>query len=312
MEALVAVLAHEGAGGGAYADAFEWAVLFLEAVLKDGLLSQIWANLASPTLPVNRVQVVLLKILDGLTDRLAKVANGTTSTALMPLESYVFLALEFKRLRDEFFFRRQAPSGDSGDGKEEGKETTEEEVEENDTDARLQIEMEDLSDALLLLLQIFSAVALSDSAENARLKTALAEAGLLQTVIETLGLLYQEAQTTSTGAGTRKWDDPPAMKRDLVRVVANMVHAHTANQDLVRTLEGIPLVLNCCQVDDLNPYMREWGILAVRNLCEDNEANQQIISSMQYVGVADNPELTRMGLKVVMEGGQFRLRKLDE
>ncbi|ELR23884.1 spinocerbellar ataxia type 10 family protein [Acanthamoeba castellanii str. Neff] len=295
MEALVAVLAHEGAGGGAYADAFEWAVLFLEAVLKDGLLSQIWANLASPTLPV---QVVLLKILDGLTDRLAKVANGTTSTALMPLESYVFLALEFKRLRDDAERR-------SGDGKEEGKETTEEEVEENDTDARLQIEMEDLSDALLLLLQIFSAVALSDSAENARLKTALAEA-------ETLGLLYQEAQTTSTGAGTRKWDDPPAMKRDLVRVVANMVHAHTANQDLVRTLEGIPLVLNCCQVDDLNPYMREWGILAVRNLCEDNEANQQIISSMQYVGVADNPELTRMGLKVVMEGGQFRLRKLDE
>ena len=51
MEALVAVLAHEGAGGGAYADAFEWAVLFLETVLKDGLLSQIWANLASPTLP---------------------------------------------------------------------------------------------------------------------------------------------------------------------------------------------------------------------------------------------------------------------
>jgi hypothetical protein len=58
--------------------------------------------------------------------------------------------------------------------------------------------------------------------------------------------------------------------------------------------------------------MREWGILAVRNLCEDNEANQQIISSMQYVGVADNPELTRMGLRVVMEGGKFRLRKLDE
>jgi transposase-like protein len=101
----------------------------------------------------------------------------------MPLESYVFLALEFKRLRDVFFFRRQAPSGASGDGKEEGKETTEEEVEENDADARLQIEMEDLSDALLLLLQIFAAVALSDSAENARLKTALAEAGLLQTVI---------------------------------------------------------------------------------------------------------------------------------
>ncbi len=100
----------------------------------------------------------------------------------MPLESYVFLALEFKRLRDVFFYRRQAPS-DGGDGKAEGNGTTEGEVEDNGADARLQIEMEDLSDALLLLLQIFAAVALSDSAENARLKTALAEAGLLQTVI---------------------------------------------------------------------------------------------------------------------------------
>jgi hypothetical protein len=78
------------------------------------------------------------------------------------------------------------------------------------------------------------------------------------TCAETLGILYQDAQPGGDAPITaavvrRRWDDPPAMKRDLVRVVANMVHAHTANQDLVRNLEGIPLVLNCCQVDDHNP-----------------------------------------------------------
>lgn len=50
----------------------------------------------------------------------------------------------------------------------------------------------------------------------------------------------------------------------------------------------------------------------MRNLCEDNEANQQIISSMQFVGTAETPELTRMGLQVVMENGKFRLRSLTD
>lgn len=57
--------------------------------------------------------------------------------------------------------------------------------------------------------------------------------------------------------------------------------------------------------------MREWGILAVRNLCEDNDANQQIISSMQFVESAENPELTQLGLRVVMEHGKLHLRKID-
>jgi hypothetical protein len=99
VEALMAVLAHEGDSGGSYADAFEWVVLFLEGAFKAGLLPEIWASIASgdlscvvtlpplvmmATLPnqrcsVNKAQVLLLKILDGLTDRLAKVTDGYAS-----------------------------------------------------------------------------------------------------------------------------------------------------------------------------------------------------------------------------------------
>jgi hypothetical protein len=105
VEALMAVLAHEGDSSGSYADAFEWVVLFLEGAFKAGLLPEIWASIASgdlscvatlpplvamATLPnqawlcsarcsVNKAQVLLLKILDGLTDRLAKVTDGYAS-----------------------------------------------------------------------------------------------------------------------------------------------------------------------------------------------------------------------------------------
>jgi beta-phosphoglucomutase-like phosphatase (HAD superfamily) len=104
----------------------------------------------------------------------------------MPFESYVFLVVELKRLRDVFFSRRHNSATVEGgdDGKEalpvdERQDEEEEEANQHTTHT----EMEHLSDALLLLLQIFAAVASSDSAENARLKTTLAEAGLLETVI---------------------------------------------------------------------------------------------------------------------------------
>lgn len=77
------------------------------------------------------------------------------------------------------------------------------------------------------------------------------------------------------------------MKRDLVRVVANMVHAHSTNQDLVssllysapdlsglttgkqvRKLDGIPLVLNCCRVDDDNPCTAPLFIFHRNNALE--------------------------------------------
>ena len=44
---------------------------------------------------------------------------------------------------------------------------------------------------------------------------------------------------------------------------------------------AVELVLSQCQVDDLSPMAREWGLFAVRNLCEASVAVQDRIRSMK-------------------------------
>lgn len=38
--------------------------------------------------------------------------------------------------------------------------------------------------------------------------------------------------------------------------------------------------------------IREWSILAIRNLCEDNQENQKIIENLNKLGDAKNPIVT--------------------
>jgi len=165
----------------------------------------------------------------------------------MPLDSYTFLAQEFIRLMGLFFERRKGFRGQE-DIKEQERE-------------RYRAEMENVSDVIILLLQIFAAVASVDSSQDAQLKAALVEAGLLDSVIgsscifelfplyypvaqirfcvEALGHLSRDSQ--SGQATLAEWEDPPAMKRDLVRVVANMVHRNASNQDHVLLSEFLPM-----------------------------------------------------------------------
>ena len=42
-----------------------------------------------------------------------------------------------------------------------------------------------------------------------------------------------------------------------------------------------------CGLDDNNPYGREWGVLALRNLTEGNQKNQDYIKEMNPVKVKE-------------------------
>jgi Spinocerebellar ataxia type 10 protein domain len=69
---------------------------------------------------------------------------------------------------------------------------------------------------------------------------------------------------------------------DLVKVIANACYSCFAAQEAVRHHNGIPLVLCHCNIDHTSPFLREWGIMAVRNICAGNTANQvQARSYMQ-------------------------------
>jgi len=79
-------------------------------------------------------------------------------------------------------------------------------------------------------------------------------------------------------------------KKDLVRLLSNLCYQNTANQNEVREHKGIELLLDCSQADGRNPLITQWVVLAVRNLCENNPENQEVIRSIEAKGKMPDAE----------------------
>ena len=56
------------------------------------------------------------------------------------------------------------------------------------------------------------------------------------------------------------------------------------------------------QWDDENPLVREYGLWAVRNLCEGNEFIQESIGSLRACSTVDSPDLQQMGMQLELDG----------
>ncbi|KAI4493048.1 hypothetical protein M0802_009696 [Mischocyttarus mexicanus] len=85
-------------------------------------------------------------------------------------------------------------------------------------------------------------------------------------------------------------------KAALIRVIGNMSYKNKQCQDIVRETDTIPLLFDCCNIDARNPLIMQWTILAIRNLCEGNLDNQDVIRNSTKVGVMDNTFLKEIGL----------------
>ncbi|KAL5217362.1 hypothetical protein ABZP36_018046 [Zizania latifolia] len=98
-------------------------------------------------------------------------------------------------------------------------------------------------------------------------------------------------------------------RRDLVAVIANCLLTSKKVQDEVRQLDGIMLLLQQCVVDEENPYLREWGLFAVKNLLEGNVENQKEVSELKMQEPVITPEIADIGLRVEidMETGHPKL-----
>lgn len=94
-------------------------------------------------------------------------------------------------------------------------------------------------------------------------------------------------------------------KTKLVRALANLSYRNQRNQELAREMEIMQSIFECTNVDARNPLIKEWSILAIRNLCEENSENQEIVRQLTRVGDAANPVLQEFGI----ESGVFRIKK---
>ncbi|XP_073694573.1 ataxin-10 [Garra rufa] len=109
-------------------------------------------------------------------------------------------------------------------------------------------------------------------------------------------------------------DTHPALsfKAHLIRLIGNLCHGHVVNQDKVRELDGIALILDNCSIDSNNPFISQWAVFAIRNILEHNLENQKLIQGLRTQGVADDTMLREMGFRVEERDGSLLLRPLKK
>jgi len=116
----------------------------------------------------------------------------------------------------------------------------------------------------------------------------------------------------------------------LVRVIGNLSYRCKENQDLLRNIDvpvpqhekmdeimlkkctvsetsteslrnGLHVVLSCTSFAYGCFTLREWAIVAIRNLLEGNDANQEEVARLEAQQAIDTPELQKLGVKVKLD-----------
>ncbi|KAG2469270.1 ataxin-10 isoform X1 [Polypterus senegalus] len=101
-------------------------------------------------------------------------------------------------------------------------------------------------------------------------------------------------------------------KAYLIRLIGNLCYKNPENQNKVRELDGIPLILDNCCIDGNNPFINQWAIFTIRNVLEDSQENQEIIRQMKSQGVADPSTLRDLGFCVEERDGRLLLKPVKK
>ncbi|XP_053574983.1 ataxin-10 [Bombina bombina] len=144
--------------------------------------------------------------------------------------------------------------------------------------------------------------------------------GLLETVVDILHMTHLAGKQsknifTATHTMTMGLDATHAVvgfKAHLIRLIGNLCYENKENQDKIYQLEGIPLILDNCSIDDNNPFLNQWAVFAIRNITEHNERNQELIAKLEHYGLADSSVLENMGLHVEERDGKLVLKSLKK
>lgn len=115
-------------------------------------------------------------------------------------------------------------------------------------------------------------------------------------------------------SGTALVEEVQGLKGTMVRLIAVCCDECNDAQEAVRKEGGIPFILNALAYErdvSVNPFLREWAVLAVRNLTHGNEENVREINSFEMLGLLQHNEvLDRAGLEAFMdEKGRPRVRQ---
>jgi len=183
---------------------------------------------------------------------------------------------------------------------------------------------EEETETTLLLLHIFAELTkYNDQIENQKngfhkyMVENLLNSGLIKLIIDLL-MASRELKPLTLKLN-EKVDDSDirnalfGFKALMVKILGNLSFRNRKVQDEIRILEGIPLILDHTNHDDTNPYVREWAVMAIRNICEDNLENQKVIQGLKVQGPASTPLMDEMGvaLEISPDGKSVNVKTKD-
>ncbi len=160
---------------------------------------------------------------------------------------------------------------------------------------------------------------------------------LLTKAITELGIIIERLEVENRGVKARELvvsQDDQHCIIGLVRLIGNLCYRCKPNQDLVRNTfvpvsapaneknsvqtkqvgtskstpkdvtterNGLHVILSCTSFAYGCFTLREWGIVAIRNVLEGNNANQEVVAKLEAQQVINTPELEKFGIKLNLD-----------
>mmetsp|Transcript_3742 Transcript_3742/g.7156 ORF Transcript_3742/g.7156 Transcript_3742/m.7156 type:complete len:474 (-) Transcript_3742:1437-2858(-) len=158
---------------------------------------------------------------------------------------------------------------------------------------------------------------------------------IMQVLVWDLGMIVDRLDHENRGINARELKIKESDQHhltSLVRLIANLSYKCRLHQDLVRTTNvpllnsttattpvvaqnghestynqvssnrnGLHVLLSCTSFAYGCFTLREWAIVAIRNVLEDNEDNQKQVEQLEAQQALNTPELEKLGVKVHLD-----------
>ncbi len=185
------------------------------------------------------------------------------------------------------------------------------------------------------ILYILSETLTVDSEETSRIRISIGQnTELISVVCKALGDVYDRITLRNGGRNARETlidDDEQAQLVGLVRVLGNLAYGCKDNQDAIRQTVvpvlaskanaphceergGLHVLLSCTAYSHACFTLREWAVVAIRNVLENNPANQELVEQLETKQGVQSAVMNDMGIQVNVEprSGKVEIRTLDK
>ncbi|KAK9450247.1 spinocerebellar ataxia type 10 protein domain-containing protein [Limtongia smithiae] len=103
----------------------------------------------------------------------------------------------------------------------------------------------------------------------------------------------------------------PNMKMRIVSILTILIEKNAYAQDQVRHCGGLSTILTQCNIDDNNPFIREFSILCIKNLLDNNPENQAFVASLEAREAVSSDALLEAGYETEIIDGKIALKQLQ-